>query len=141
MKPTEIKFLLYTRDLVRTRRFYSAIGMNWGREEESSLNESGLPKYIAEFPELAAVPHLWGDLGNNEFMFFVDKNTARPKAKPDAVLMVYFDDEAVIAKILETIKSLGLFVPGPGFDPRFRKLIQDPDERQIELCSPNPFRV
>ncbi len=140
MKAKEIKLLLHTADLFKSQAFYSALGITWGCGEDLKFGKSGLPENVEQHSELSSLPHLWGDLGATEFIFYLEKGRA-VEIKPSTIFMVYFEDQTAVDLVILRLKDLGLFVKAEGFDPKFRRLVVDPDGRYIELCSPNPFRV
>src|SRR4051812_22640399 len=139
MKPIEIKFLIYTADLAKTQACYSALGISWWGGQEVEIGKTGLPLHAEAGP--AGLPHLCGDFGNTEFMFFRDAALASSEGKGGALTLLYYEDEESVASVLAKLRELGLFVPAPPFDEKFNRIICDPDGRRIELCSPNPFHI
>lgn len=145
MKPSEVKFHWLAEDLEKTQKFYSALGMTWLGGKEVSIGKSGLPVDCERLEYVAQFPHLWGNLGSMEFVFYLESyfKKANPKANSQgtekSVLLVYYGEPDHVAKIIEMLKSEGLFVPLE--DHPLGARIADPDGRVLELCSPSPWRL
>lgn len=145
MKPSEVKFHWLAEDLEKAQKFYSVIGMTWHGGKEVAIGKSGLPVNCENSEYGAQLPHLWGNLGSMQFVFYLEsyfKRTnpnANLKDTGKSVLLVYYDEPDDIPKIIEKLKSEGLFVPigDHPLSPR----IADPDGRVLELCPPSPWRL
>lgn len=141
MTPSKIIIEQRAKNLDKTQRFYSAIGMVWNDCHELVIGNSGLPVRIEEDPYLENFPHLWGMLCGVEFTFYLAKKSApaTSEANPATVFRVHYDDEAVVKSVIKRLQELHLLAYAKGFTPNENPCVLDPDGRQIQLCFPNPF--
>jgi hypothetical protein len=145
MKPSEVKFHWLAADLEKTQKFYSAIGMTWLGGEEVAIGKSGLPVDCEKSEYITQFPHLWGNLGNIEIVFYLETDflgthpRANSKDTGNSVLLVYYDEFDDVAKIIERLKTAGLFIPVRD-DPTSPR-IADPDGRVLELCPSCFYRL
>jgi hypothetical protein len=128
--PQLTRFLFYTPDLGTIQTFYTILGIKWIYGRELVFSETGLP----EGPHSKAshergLPDLWGDFGDLEFVFFLDRSLSlHPYA--GLAFRVDVEDPSVIVTHL---KAAGLFVPASARGNPPLVEILDPDGRHIIL--------
>lgn len=145
MKEVSIKLRFSAKNVERTHRFYSHVGMVWWPGHYFEFNrDDGLPTDWAEEPLLQNLPALSGDLGGVEFQFFATFVPGTPlefkgHSGNNSVLAIYFDNEAQIDLVESALSKDGLFRKHSAYDPIESRLIFDPDDRLVELTFPHPL--
>ena len=109
--------MLFTRDLRKTQKFYSALGISWLGGREDPLGESGIPVSVekcsppyggAPGVETAGLPDLWGDFNAVEFWFFLQKSLPPVEKIPHIRICLTVENPE---KVIENLKAADLYNP------------------------------
>jgi hypothetical protein len=132
----ETKLQLFVSNLSKTVKFYSAIGIEWGKSVDLGITPEMIKKLEAECSILSGMPQLWGKLGNIEVIFFYRSDPIT--SGNDMQILWYLNRTGAVAEIVKKLKEEGLFSVEGDFEKTRGGVLLDPDGRRIEVSDPPP---
>jgi predicted lactoylglutathione lyase len=128
----KIELTLNIKDAIKSRDFYSAVGVEWLRGE-------GEFEIFEEYEDgNMGLPDLVGKIDHSEISFYIDKNVSRNKTiSPMIVLHPSSLEEFNL--IISRLKDISMYSNCSHENSLYDEILLDPDGHCIALCPINPF--
>jgi predicted lactoylglutathione lyase len=128
----KLELTLKTKDAVKARDFYSAIGIEWLRGEDE----------FESFEEYEdgnmGLPDLVGKIDCVEISFYIDKS-AGDKNVCSPLMVIHPATLEEFNLIISRLKKSGLYLKISNSKPFYEETLLDPDGHCIAICPINPF--